>query len=39
MAGYISNSRYDDFQGHMNPPEDGFDGTATVDAPTNLFGE
>lgn len=31
MAGYIrSNNRCDDFQEHMNPPEDGFDGISTV---------
>ena len=30
MAGYISNSRYDDFQEHMNPPEGGFNGIAVV---------
>lgn len=30
MAGYISNSKYDDFQEHMNLPEDEFDGIAAV---------
>ena len=30
MAGYISNSGYDDFQEHMNSPEDGFDGIADI---------
>ena len=30
MAGYISNSGYDDFQEHMNPPEDRFDGIADI---------
>ena len=31
MAGYIiSNNRDDDFQEHMNPPEDGFDGIAVI---------
>lgn len=30
MAGYISNGMYDDFQRHMNQPEDGFDGIADI---------